>query len=415
MAAVAAGAACVVVAACQGASGQASAPAASGKPSASASAAAGGQLTIAPDSGNNVNPGKGVTVTSTTAMHKLTVMAGKHALPGHLNAAGKVWRSSWALKPSRAYSLSASGVSSAGKTVTASSKFRTLTPAATDAAQTFEGYHQTYGVGMPIAITFSSPVTHKAAVERSLEIHTSKPVTGAWYWDGNQALDFRPMNYWPANTTVSFTAHLDGVQASAGTYFTSNLSQSFTIGQSLITVASTTSHYMKVYWKGKEIGNWPISTGQPGDDTANGTYLTIEKANPTRMVGHGYNVMVPYAVRFTWSGNYIHDAYWSVAQQGHINVSHGCVNVSPAHSVVYYRHAVPGDPVTVTGSPVAGKWDDGWTEWFLNWKHLVAGNALHMAVQAGPSGSTFVNPSSVQQKVKSTVLHGSKPYNYLAK
>jgi hypothetical protein len=82
---------------------------------------------------------------------------------------------------------------------------------------------------------------------------------------------------------------------------------------------------------------------------------------------------------------------------------------------VYYRHAVPGDPVTVTGSPVAGKWDDGWTEWFLNWKHLVAGNALHMAVQAGPSGSTFVNPSSVQQKVKSTVLHGSKPYNYLAK
>ena len=34
----------------------------------------------------------------------------------------------------------------------------------------FEGYQQSYGVGMPIRITFSSPVTNKAAVEKSLQI-----------------------------------------------------------------------------------------------------------------------------------------------------------------------------------------------------------------------------------------------------
>ena len=34
----------------------------------------------------------------------------------------------------------------------------------------FEGYNETYGVGMPIILTFSQPITDKAAVERSLQI-----------------------------------------------------------------------------------------------------------------------------------------------------------------------------------------------------------------------------------------------------
>jgi hypothetical protein len=56
---------------------------------------------------------------------------------------------------------------------------------------------------------------------------------------------------------------------------------------------------------------------------------------------------------------------------------------------------VPGDPVTVTGSPVGGTWDNGWTVWFLSWPKLVAGSALHEAVQAGPNGSTFTSPSQL--------------------
>jgi hypothetical protein len=57
--------------------------------------------------------------------------------------------------------------------------------------------------------------------------------------------------------------------------------------------------------------------------------------------------------------------------------------------------AVPGDPVTITGSPRAGEWDNGWTEWFLTWNKYLKGSALHMAVQAGPNGSTFVDPASL--------------------
>ena len=53
---------------------------------------------------------------------------------------------------------------------------------------------------MPIILSFSAPVQDKAAVERSIELRTSKQVIGSWYWDGNQTLDFRPRDYWPAYT-----------------------------------------------------------------------------------------------------------------------------------------------------------------------------------------------------------------------
>ena len=100
-------------------------------------------------------------------------------------------------------------------------------------------------------------------------------------------------------------------------------------------------------------------------------------------------------MRFTWSGDYLHDAYWSVGEQGFTNVSHGCVNMSPADAEIYYKMAVPGDPVKITGSPRAGVWDNGWTMWFLPWKRWLHGSALHEAVRAGPGGSTFVKPSSL--------------------
>ncbi len=95
------------------------------------------------------------------------------------------------------------------------------------------------------------------------------------------------------------------------------------------------------------------------------------------MVGPGYNIQVPFSVRFTWSGDYLHDAYWSVGEQGFTNVSHGCVNMSPADAETFYNMAVPGDPVTITGSPRAGEWDNGWTMWFLSWQQWLHGSALH--------------------------------------
>jgi lipoprotein-anchoring transpeptidase ErfK/SrfK len=372
------------------------------------------RLTITPGSrSRNARPDQGVTVAAANGKIRRVTVTGPGQVSGSLKAGGTIWRSSWALQPASSYTVTATGVDSSGGTVTQRSSFRTLTPQATLQTQIFEGHQQTYGVGMPIILTFSHPVTNKSAVERSLQLWTSKPVTGAWYWDGSSRLVFRPRTYWPEHTEVRFAGHLDGVRAASGVYGTADLTQSFRIGRSLIAVGSTSRHDLKLYYHGKLFANWPASMGATGDDTANGTYLTIEKQNPALMSGPGYhNFPVPYSVRFTFSGNYIHDAYWSVGQQGFSNVSHGCVNLSPAHATTYYHLAIPGDPVTITGSPVAGKWDDGWTEWFLSWPRLLRGSATGQAVQAGPSGSTFVNPATLPQVTATPPVQAPSPGNY---
>jgi lipoprotein-anchoring transpeptidase ErfK/SrfK len=355
------------------------------------------RLTITPATGaQDVSPSAGVTVTAAHGkLGDVVVRATGDPVAGLLSRSRTAWHSEGLLNPSHSYTVTATATGAGGKRVTATSTFQTLKPRKTFSATTMETYDQAYGVGMPIILTFNRPITHRAAVERSLSLRTSKPVVGAWYWDGNETLEFRPRVYWPSHTKVTVVGHFTGVEGARGVYGTHNLRQTFDIGSSLIVVASTTSHYMKVYYKHRLFGDWPISTGRPGDDTPNGTYLTIEKANPTFMKGPGYALWVPWAVRFTWSGVYIHDAYWSVGEQGYVNVSHGCVNTSPEHAQIYYNMELPGDPVTVTNSPRAGTWDDGWTEWFLSWKQLLKGSALHEAVIAGPNGSSFVSPDTL--------------------
>ncbi len=298
-----------------------------------------------------------------------------------------------------------------GREAGRSSRFRTLEPNTVASCTIFEGKGQTYGVGMPVMLTFSNAVEDKKAVEEALSLKCSKKVVGAWYWDGDQALWFRPRNYWPQHVKVSFTGHLDGVQISPGVYLTHTLRQSWKIGRSLVVVASASEHQMKVYKDGKHYATWPISTGRPGKDTPNGTYLSIEKANPQHMVGPDYDLQVPYSVRFTWSGDFVHAAPWSVGSQGYANVSHGCVNVAPDHAATYYWWSIPGDPVTVTGSPKSGSWDDGYTCWFLSWKELWKGSALHKAVRVGPDGSTLVKPSKIRPSHAKAPVAKPKPDN----
>ena len=355
-------------------------------------------LSITPARGTrDVSPGRIITVRVTGGkIVRVTVEPGGDAVSGTLNPSATAWRSRGWLAVATRYRVRVTALGQSGRTVAATSTFRTLSPRQTFAAEIFEGYRQTYGVGMPVILYFDRPITNRRAVERALELSTSTRVVGAWYWDGDTTLYFRPRDYWPAGTRVRLVARLDGVQGAPGVWGDRTLTQSFLIGRSLIVVADTQTHRALIYRDRRLYADWPMSSGRPGDDTPNGTYLTIDKANPVDMIGPGYNLEVPWSVRFTWSGDFLHDAYWSVGEQGFTNVSHGCVNLSPADAQTYYEMAVPGDPVTIKGSPRPGSWDNGWTVWFLSFKQLCAGSALHEAVVAGPAGSTFVKPSSLR-------------------
>jgi lipoprotein-anchoring transpeptidase ErfK/SrfK len=394
--------------------------AAAAQASASAKALA-AELKISPANGSRgVDPSDGITVTAAKGkVTNVTVRTSGDSVSGTLSADGKTWHSAWTLDTSQSYTVTATGTGDAGQKIATTSTFRTLAPAQTFSTEIYEGSGQTYGVGMPIMLIFSQPITNKAAVERSLELTTSKPVIGAWYWDGDEHLDFRPRDYWPANTTVSFDGHLNGVQGAKGVYGAANLTQSFNIGRALVAVASTTTHHTQIYLNGKLLYQWPISTGRASLPTPDGTYVSVEKQNPVRMIGGGapgsagyYNELVNWAVRFTFSGDYYHSAPWSVIDQGSTNVSHGCVNLPPADAQTYYNMSIPGDPITVTNSTAAGKWDDGWTEWFLPFSQYLHGSALDEAVQAGPQGSTFVSPSSVPPDTATAPLETSASGNY---
>jgi len=398
----------VALAACTSATTVAKGGGSSRTAGASASATAspsptGPTVAITPGGGDRTaDPSTGITVTAAGGtLTNVTVATSGDPVTGTYSAGRTAWHSAMTLDVSQSYTVTADATTANGVATTKTSSFRTLTPANTFSTEIFEGQGQSYGVGMPVILTFSHPITDKAAVERSLELTTSKRVVGAWYWDGNSTLDFRPRDFWPANTTVSFTGRLNGVEGAPGVYGDHTLTQTFNIGQSVIAVASTRTHRTQIYIGGKLKYNWPISTGRDTLPTPDGSYLTIEKNNPTRMIGGTkgtpgyYNELVNWAVRFTFSGDYYHSAPWSVVDQGTTNVSHGCVNLPPPAAVIYYKLAVPGDPITITGSPRPGKWDNGWTQWFLSWNQLLSGSALREAVVAGPQGSSFVPPSTV--------------------
>jgi lipoprotein-anchoring transpeptidase ErfK/SrfK len=392
----------------------------SGKPATSVAK----YLQISPAPGSkDADPSNGISVTADNGskINAVTVKTtSADTVSGALSANGTSWHSTYALPTGQSYTVTATGTDSSGHPVTVTSTFTTLTPSTAFHTEIFEGAGATYGVGMPIMLTFDHPITNKAAVERALTLTTSKPVVGAWYWDGDKALDFRPQDYWPADTTVTLSSHLDGVEGAPGVYGVHDLSQTFNIGQSVIAVANTSAYHTQIYIGGKLTYTWPISTGRSSMPTPNGTYLTVEKGNPVRMIGGTkgtpgyYNELVNYAVRFTFSGDYYHSAPWSVVNQGDSNVSHGCVNLSPQDAQTYYNLAVPGDPITVVNSPKAGNWDNGWTEWFLSWPQYLAGSATHMAVEAGPSGSTFVSPSTLPANTATSPLDTSASGNYFS-
>ncbi|WP_245974562.1 L,D-transpeptidase [Thermomonospora umbrina] len=311
------------------------------------------------------------------------------------------WRSRWSLTPGTRYDVAATALGADGRTRTVTSTFTTQ-KVKQAVATTIEAPDrgETVGVGMPIILRFSRKVADRAAVERALEVRSSKRVEGAWHWFDDQSVVFRTHRHWPAHTDVRLIGHLNGVRAVRNGYATKDLDLRFKTGDSHVSVANAKTHRMIVYRNGKRIRNFPISMGRGGIlkyTTTNGHHLTMDKGNPVIMdsstVGCGpgcpdyYRQTVYWSVRISNSGEYAHSAPWSTGSQGHANVSHGCVNMSPSAARWFYNFSLRGDPYRVTGTKRELEPENGWGYWQLSWKKWVAGSALKQALSIGPDGS----------------------------
>ena len=118
------------------------------------------------------------------------------------------------------------------------------------------------------------------------------------------------------------------------------------------------THQMKVFSNGKLLRTIPITTGeQPKFTTRSGIKVIIEKFDAKRMnsetVGitddsaDGYDIdNVQWAMRVTYSGEFMHAAPWSVGSQGYANVSHGCTGMNTDNADWLYHMSVRGDVVS---------------------------------------------------------------------
>jgi len=217
------------------------------------------------------------------------------------------------------------------------------------------------GVAKPIIINFQRPIADKAMAEQAVHISSNPPVPGKFYWMTPSQLRWRPFNFWPAHTTVTIDA--------AGT------KSSFRTGDSLVATADDKTHQMTITRDGKVEKVFPMSMGMStgGHETPNGTYYVLEKF-PTVVMDsstygvpinstYGYKVTVQDAVRIDNSGGFVHSAPWSVNDQGKRNVSHGCINLSPANAKWFYENFGSGDPVVVKNSVGSYTKNDGAQDW----------------------------------------------------
>ena len=72
---------------------------------------------------------------------------------------------------------------------------------------------------------------------------------------------------------------------------------------------------------------------------------------------------VQWAMRLTYSGEFIHAAPWSVGSQGYANVSHGCTGMSTENADWLYAMSRRGDVVEYTGTDRPMTLDNGYGDW----------------------------------------------------
>lgn len=242
------------------------------------------------------------------------------------------------------------------------------------------------GVGMPVIMTFDQPVQRKAAVERNLSVATKPAAVGGWYWVNDQMVRWRPKEYWKPGTDVIVRSQLEGVNLGDGVWGDDNDLARFSIGSSTISTVDISTHTMVVEQNGNVVRKVPVTTGKPGWDTRIGTKVIISKQRQVVMDAatidvdktdpEYYRLDVEYAMRLTWSGEYLHAAPWSVDSQGVDNVSHGCTGMSTEDASWYYNLSKPGDIVNyVNGSRAMEPWN-GYTDWNVSWEQWKEGSAL---------------------------------------
>lgn len=302
--------------------------------------------------------------------------------PDGVSLAGTLEVASWrsvasSLLPAASYRVTAALLDAAGAEHPLTLTVRTSPATSVLHATLSPGDGAVVGVGQPVIVRLDRPViegTDRALLVQRLQVATTPPVQGGWRWMADDELHYRPPTYWAAGTRVSVAANLHRLQLSAGTWGSGRRTTTYRVGDAMVSTVDVKAYTMTVRRNGKVLRVLKVSTGSAKFPTHNGAHLVLEKTKLKTMDSStigiprngpgGYFLKVPNSVRISYSGEFVHSAPGTVRQQGVANVSHGCVNLSPADAAWFYGLAKRGDVVDVIGSPLKPlSYDPGTSDW----------------------------------------------------
>ena len=387
-------------------------------------------ITARPSGPELVKPGEPIIVTAVDGhLSNVDVIGPKGPLPGTLSDDGTRWQVDVrSLRYNSTYRVEATAIDARGVATTTKSEFSTIAPTSFFTGEVVSpAAGALVGVGMPVVVTFDRPIKNRAEVEQSLVIRTPASIEGAWAWRDGTTVEFRPKTYWPGNITVEVDANFQGVESSNGVYGRGGLASAFMIGPSMVTKVNARTYEAQVFRDGAAIRTIPITTGKLGFETRSGIKVIVSKER-TRIMDAAtggtdrsdpeyYRLKVEYAMRVTYSGEFVHAAPWSVGSQGRANVSHGCIGMSTSNGQWLYDQTLVGDVVEVSGTGSVQNLGNGITVWNETWpswlERSAAGSVSTVATgtvrpeQQGSVADPFIvspeRPSPLQSPQRSVV------------
>lgn len=318
------------------------------------------------------NPTKGTTVTGAFSPDKTT------------------WTSNEALGYGTTYQVDATGTGKDGKTTDQKGSVTTLTPKAQvepnmiPAPASVAGTG--VGVGQPIVFQFDKPVKNKAVVQAALTVTSTPAQPGAWYWIDDKDVHYRPENFWLPGTKIHVVAKTYGLDFGNGIYGAEDRDETYHVHDSWVAKADGNTEQMQIFHNGALVNTLPISMGKDSTPTHVGIHVISAKNQTVEMNSCTYGVCPPdpraydateyWAERISNDGEFVHENPHSDAQQGHSNVSHGCINLNEQNAQWFFNNLGPGDVVEVanSGGPQLPLWDL-YGDWSVPWAQWQAGNA----------------------------------------
>ncbi|QNK80513.1 L,D-transpeptidase [Nakamurella sp. PAMC28650] len=346
------------------------------------------------------------TSTSTVVAAPQTGTSGSAALPSGASSAGPTTAGGIAASTAQSDAASSEAQSSAAQsTAVQSSPAQSSTGASSSTAPSntspavptgtpvhvrlYQSDGRTYGVGLPIIVYLSQKITDGKPFASATKVTVDGvAVAGAWYFQKSGIYPGYPLeahyrleNYWPAHAAINLDLPVKGLSAGTGLVFDDSLTLKMSTGAKNITTVDGATERLRLTTDGVAKFDFPVSLGKASTPTFTGTKVVMERDKIERMVGttpgDEYDLQVPWSVRLTNSGEFIHAASWNGGNIGQRSTSNGCTNLNVDDAQRYFNFATIGDVAVYvnTGGGAMPVWD-GYGDWNLSWAQWKRGGSV---------------------------------------